>query len=127
MNAPAAVRIDKWLWAVRLYKTRTLAATACRNGRVTVGGQIVKPSREVKINDLILAQTGDITRTVKVIALLEQRVGAPTVKDFAEDLTPASEYNKPREKVLEPLFYRPKGAGRPTKKDRRALNKLANQ
>jgi ribosome-associated heat shock protein Hsp15 len=127
MNIPAAVRIDKWLWAVRLYKTRTLAATACRNGHVTIGGQSVKPSREVKINDLILAQTGDITRTVKVLALLERRVSAPAVKNFAEDLTPASEYNKPRERILEPIFYRPKGAGRPTKKERRAINKFISE
>ena len=124
MNAPAAVRIDKWLWAVRLYKTRSLATIACRNARVTIGGKPVKPSREIKIGDLILAQTGDITRTVKVLALLEQRIGAPAVKNFAEDLTPASEFNKPREKILEPIFYRPKGAGRPTKKDRRAMNKF---
>lgn len=124
MNAPQSVRIDKWLWAVRIYKTRTLAAAACRNGRVTIDGQPVKPSREVKINDLIQAQTGEITRTIKVLALLEQRVGAPAVKDFAEDLTPASEYEKQKEPKLEPLFYRPQGTGRPTKKDRRAIDKL---
>ncbi|HWF19516.1 MAG TPA: RNA-binding S4 domain-containing protein [Verrucomicrobiae bacterium] len=124
MSPPLSVRIDKWLWAVRVYKTRSVAAAACRNGRVTIGGQPVKASREVKINDLILAQNGDITRTVKVLALLDHRVGAPAVKEFAEDLTPASEYEKPKERYLEPLFYRPKGAGRPTKKDRRAINKM---
>ncbi len=121
---PSSVRIDKWLWAVRLYKTRTVAAEACRNGRVTIAGHPVKPSREVKINDLILAQTGDITRTTKVLGLLERRVGAAAVKEYAEDLTPASEYQKAREPVLQPLFFRPKGAGRPTKKDRRAMGKL---
>src|ERR1700758_4016874 len=110
MNAPSSVRIDKWLWAVRIYKTRSVATAACRNGRVTIGGQAVKPSREVKINDLILAQSGEITRTIKVLALLEQRVGAPAVKDFAEDLTPTSEYEKQKkEPYLEPLFYRPQG------------------
>jgi ribosome-associated heat shock protein Hsp15 len=121
---PSSVRIDKWLWAVRLYKTRTVAAEACRNGRVTIAGQPVKPSREVKINDLIVAQTGDITRTTKVLGLLERRVGAAVVKEYAEDLTPASEYQKQREPVLQPLFFRPKGAGRPTKKDRRAMGKM---
>jgi ribosome-associated heat shock protein Hsp15 len=124
MNAPASVRIDKWLWAIRIFKTRSLATEACRHGRVTVGGQAVKPSRDVKINDLIAAKAGDITRTVKVLALLEHRVGAQMVRDYAEDLTPASEYEKPRERFLQPLFSRPKGAGRPTKKDRRQMDKF---
>jgi ribosome-associated heat shock protein Hsp15 len=121
MNAPGSVRIDKWLWAIRIYKTRTLAAQACRHGHVTIGSRPVKPSREVKIDDLIVAKTGEITRTVKVRALLEQRVGAALVPHYAEDLTPASEYAKPREPALPPLFYRPKGRGRPTKKDRRQI------
>ncbi len=122
--APTLVRIDKWLWAVRIYKTRSLATTACRAGQVTIGGQPVKPSREVKINDLILAKTGEITRTTKVLGLLEQRVGAQAAKEFAEDLTPASEYEKPRAPALQPLFHRPKGTGRPTKRDRRRLGKF---
>lgn len=122
MNAPESIRIDKWLWAVRIYKTRSLATTACRDGRVTIGGQPVKPSRDARINDLILAKNGDITRTLKVLALLEQRVGAPAVKQFAEDLTPASEFEKKREPILRPFFFRPKGTGRPTKKDRRKMD-----
>jgi len=120
----ASVRIDKWLWAVRLFKTRTLAATACRQGRVTIATQPVKPSREVKLNDLIVAKTGEITRTVKVLALIDHRVGAPLVAQFAEDLTPAAEYEKPRDRILPPLFQRPKGAGRPTKRDRRQIDKI---
>ena len=124
MTAPTSVRIDKWLWAVRIYKTRSLATAACRDGRVTIAGQPAKPSRDVKINDLILAKNGDVTRTIKVLALLEQRVGAPLVKQFAEDLTPAAEFEKKREPVLEPFFFRPRGAGRPTKKDRRAMDRL---
>ena len=124
MTTSTSVRIDKWLWAVRIYKTRTVASDACRNGRVTIAGQPVKPAREVRLNDVISAQTGEITRTMKVVGLLERRVGAATVAEFAEDLTPASEYEKKREPVLQPLFYRPKGAGRPTKKDRRDLKKL---
>jgi ribosome-associated heat shock protein Hsp15 len=124
MNAPVTVRVDKWLWAVRIYKTRSLATAACREGRVTIGGQAVKPSRDVRINDLILAKNGDITRTLKVLGMLEQRVGAQAVKEFAEDLTPASEYEKPKEARLQPLFDRPKGMGRPTKKDRRQMGKF---
>jgi ribosome-associated heat shock protein Hsp15 len=118
------VRIDKWLWAVRLFKTRTLAAAACRDGQVTIAGLAVKASRDVKLNDIIQAKTGDITRTVKVLKFLEKRVGAPLVKDFAEDLTPASEYEKQREPKFQPPFFRPKGAGRPTKKDRRDMDKM---
>lgn len=124
MNDPAAVRIDKWLWAVRVYKTRSQATEACRQGRVTIAGQLVKPSRDARINDIISAKTGDITRTVKVLKTLEQRVGAQAAKEFAEDLTPPSEYEKRREPVLQPLFYRPKGTGRPTKKDRRQMGKF---
>ena len=92
MNAPASVRIDKWLWAVRIFKTRTLAATACREGRVTIAGQPAKASREVRIDDLIAAKTGDFTRTLKVLGLLEQRVGAQAAREFMEDLTPPSVY-----------------------------------
>lgn len=119
-----SVRLDKWLWAVRLYKTRTLAASACRGGHVTVNGQGIKAAREVKIGDVVEAKTGDLTRTYKVIKLLEHRVGGQLVKEYAEDLTPPSEYEKQREKPLQPLFFRPKGAGRPTKKDRRAIDDL---
>jgi ribosome-associated heat shock protein Hsp15 len=124
MSSPASVRIDKWLWAVRVYKTRSLATTACRLGRVTIGGQPVKPSRDVRIDDLVTAKTGDITRTLRVRALLDQRVGAQNAREYAEDLTPAEEYEKPREPRLQPLFARPKGRGRPTKRDRRQLDKL---
>lgn len=118
------MRIDKWLWAVRIYKTRSLAAAACRNGQVTIAGQPVKPSREVKINDLILSESGGMTRTIQVVGLPGQRVGAQVAKEFVEDLTPASEYEKLKEPVLQPLFFRPKGMGRPTKKDRRAMGKI---
>jgi ribosome-associated heat shock protein Hsp15 len=119
---PPTVRIDKWLWAARIYKTRSLAAAACREGRVTIAGQPAKPSREVRINDLIEAKKDGITRTIKVLGLLEQRVGAQAAKEFAEDLTPASELQKRNEPALQPLFVRPRGTGRPTKKDRRALD-----
>jgi ribosome-associated heat shock protein Hsp15 len=124
--SPEPVRIDKWLWAIRIYKTRSIATTACRNGRVTVAGQPMKASHEVKMGEIILAKNGVITRTVKVIGFLHQRVGAAAVNKFMEDLTPASEYEKLKEPVLQPLFYRPKGAGRPTKKDRRTMNQLGD-
>jgi len=118
----AAVRMDKWLWAVRLFKSRSLAAAACGAGKVKVGEQMVKASRSVKLGEVITAITGEMTRTVKVTALLEKRVGAKLVGQFMEDLTPASEFEKPREKnFLIPIFHRPKGSGRPTKKERRSM------
>lgn len=110
------MRIDKWLWAARIYKTRSLAAAACRNGKATVDGHPVKPSREIKINDLIIADNGSIKRTIKVLGLPAQRVGASAVKQFMEDLTPASEYEKAKEPVLQPLFFRPKAWAGPRKK-----------
>jgi ribosome-associated heat shock protein Hsp15 len=126
MTSPQSVRMDKWLWAARIYKTRTQAADACRNGRVTIDGQPIKPSRDVKIGDVIHARNDDFTRTTKVLALLERRVSGTAAKEFAEDLTPASEYEKRRQPVLQPLFFRPKGMGRPTKKQRRDITKLGD-
>ena len=120
-----SVRIDKWLWAARLFKTRTQAADACREGKVTIGGQPVKASRDVRPGEIILAKVGDITRTIQVLGLLEKRVGAPRVKEFALDLTPEAELQKPRLRTFIPIFVRPKGAGRPTKKERRDLEKLS--
>jgi len=118
------VRIDKWLWAVRLYKSRSLAATACSAGKVRIANEPIKPSRSVRVGDVISAVTGEITRTVRVVALLDRRVGAKLVPEYVEDLTPASEYQKRREPDFRPLLLRPKGAGRPTKKDRRKLDEL---
>jgi ribosome-associated heat shock protein Hsp15 len=118
------VRIDKWLWAVRLYKSRSLATAACSAGRVRIGGESLKPSRSARIGDVITAATGDITRTVRVRALLERRVGAKLVADYMEDLTPPNEYARPKEPNFRPLLVRPKGSGRPTKKDRRKLGEF---
>ena len=124
MSAPESVRIDKWLWAVRLYKTRSLATEACKAGHVTVNGQPVKPARDVRVGETVCALTGEVRRTLRVLALVEQRVGAPLVKQFAEDLTPAEELAKQRDPGARPLFLRPKGAGRPTKKERRELEEF---
>ena len=118
------LRIDKWLWAVRVYKTRTLAAEACRGGHVKIGGDAVKASREIHVGETINARTGVVNRTVKVLGLLEKRMGAAAVKAFMEDLTPPEEYQKAREAAMQPVFTRLRGAGRPTKKDRRDIEKL---
>jgi len=124
MPAINSVRMDKWLWAVRIFKTRSLAADACRQGRVTVGGLPVKASREVKIDEVVVVKKDELTRTFKVLQLLQQRVGAPAAKEYVEDQTPASELQKARGPRFAPLFFRPKGAGRPTKKERRAINDI---
>ena len=124
MSATDSVRMDKWLWAVRIFKTRSLASDACRQGHVTVAGQPVKPARDVKVNEVVVVKKDDLTRTYKVLQLLQQRVGAPAAREYFEDQTPESELQKAREPRLKPLFFRPKGMGRPTKKERRAINDI---
>lgn len=124
MEADIKVRIDKWLWAVRIFKTRSLATDACRNGKVSINGQLVKASREVKPEDEISIRQQQMTKTVKVSALLEKRVSAKLVAQFMEDLTPASEYEKVETIRAFSFIYRPKGQGRPTKKDRRDIEKF---
>lgn len=114
------MRLDQWLWAVRLYRTRTVATTAIRSGEVTVDGVAPKPAMEVKPGQTVAAKTGDITRTYRVIGAPKSRVGAPLVAGFAEDLTPASEFERAKQQAEQPGF-RPRGAGRPTKKDRRQI------
>jgi ribosome-associated heat shock protein Hsp15 len=121
VQTPATVRIDKWLWAVRLYPTRSLATVACNAGQVKVGGQRVKPSRNVHPGDLVTAFSGGVHRTVRVLALLHQRVGAKRVGQFLEDLTSPEAYARAREEA--PIQF-PKGFGRPTKRDRRQLERL---
>jgi ribosome-associated heat shock protein Hsp15 len=123
-GAEACVRMDKWLWSVRLYKSRSLAAAACLAGKVRVNGQAIKPARSVRPGEVLTAVTGDLTRTVKVLAPLEHRVGAPVVAQYLEDLTPAAEYAKAREPNFRASVLRPRGAGRPTKKERRQLDQM---
>ncbi|MEO6033716.1 MAG: RNA-binding S4 domain-containing protein [Verrucomicrobiota bacterium] len=119
--ATQSVRIDKWLWAVRLFKSRSSASDACATGKVLVNGLPAKASRNVKPGDCITAAVGEILRTLKVIAPLEKRIGAKLVADYFEDQTPAAELAKPKEKNFQPFVFRPKGSGRPTKKDRRNI------
>jgi ribosome-associated heat shock protein Hsp15 len=118
------VRIDKWLWAVRLFKTRSQASDACRGGRIKMAGQNVKPSREISTGDIIEVQDGIIRKTLKVLKPAKNRVGAKLVPELAEDLTPGEEYEKLD--MLRQLNYekRDRGVGRPTKKDRREINRL---
>ena len=119
-----AVRIDKWLWAVRLFKTRSQATDACRTNKVTIGDQPVKPSREVHVGDRIHLQTGPLNRQVEVKQLLEKRVGAKLVENYLIDHTPPEEYDRVKMMKSVNFEYRDRGLGRPTKKERRLIEKL---
>lgn len=121
------MRLDQWLWAVRVYKSRSLATEAIRGGLVKVNGQSVKPAYTPKPADLIVGRVGIMTRTVRYLAPPKSRISAKLVPDFAEDLTPPEERNKRPEPNLLPPGFRPKGAGRPTKKDRRAITDFDEQ
>jgi ribosome-associated heat shock protein Hsp15 len=123
-NPTSSVRLDKWLWAVRVFKTRTPAADACRLGRVTIDGQPAKPSREVKINDIIIVLKDEVSRRYKVLQPLRVRVAASKVAEFAEDQTPPAPPQPRGNFDAGPSGIRPKGAGRLTKKDRRQIRRF---
>ena len=115
-------RIDKYLWAVRVFKTRTEATDACKGNKVKVDGVAVKPSRPVKVGNTIEVRKGSVQYIYKVKALLENRVGARLVPEYAENLTPQSELDKLRAPVETFFLKRDRGMGRPTKKDRRDMD-----
>jgi len=118
------VRIDKWLWAVRVFKTRSQATTACRSGKVKIGDHAVKPSREVKTGEIITVSQPPVLRTLKVIAFIQNRVSAKLAAGFMEDLTPKEEYDKARGLHDHSFEFRPRGLGRPTKRERRTIENL---
>jgi ribosome-associated heat shock protein Hsp15 len=117
----ADARIDKFLWAIRAFKTRTDATDACKGGKVKVAGVNAKPSKEVKPGDVLTVKKGSVTYTYKVLQPLERRVGAKLVPEYALNLTPAAELEKLRAPVETFFITRDRGAGRPTKKDRREI------
>lgn len=120
---PGTVRIDKYLWAVRLFKTRTLATEACKKGRVTLDDAPVKPSRMVGAGDVIQVKKMPVLYSYRVLDPIEKRVGAKIAPNYVEDITPEEELHKLE---LQDDFFvkRDRGAGRPTKKDRRLLDDL---
>ena len=118
------MRLDQWLWAVRLYKTRALAADAIRAGHARLNGDTTKPAKEPRPGDLITARQGVVMRTVRMIDSPKSRVGAKLVAQYMEDLTPPEEFEKAREASLRTVAPRPRGSGRPTKRDRRDLDRL---
>lgn len=118
------LRIDKYLWAIRIFKTRTLATDACKAGRVKKDGQNIKPSYEVKIGDTFQVSKGIERKVVKVTGLLENRTDAKTAVNFYEDLTPVQETHAFKSMFHAPVLRRDRGAGRPTKRDRREIDDL---
>ncbi len=115
------VRIDKWMWAVRLFKTRSLAADACKKGKVQMSGTNVKASRNVKVGDVIQIKRPPIVYSFKVLALSENRMGAKLVPDFMENVTTADQLELLEMSRYSAFGVRDRGTGRPTKKDRRDL------
>ncbi|RYY35411.1 MAG: RNA-binding S4 domain-containing protein [Sphingobacteriaceae bacterium] len=118
------LRIDKYLWAIRLFKTRTLASDACKAGRVKKDGVNIKPSYEVKLGDTFSVSKGIERKVVKVTGLLENRTDAKTAVNFYEDITPVQETHAFKSMFQAPVLRRDRGAGRPTKRDRREIDNL---
>ena len=119
-------RRDKWLWAPRIYKTRTLAADACKNGRITINGAAAKPSRTVKAGDRVGVKKAPVTSTFLVKQAIEKRVGATLLPDVLENVTPPEQYELLDMSRISGFVDRARGTGRPTKKDRRALDDFAD-
>jgi ribosome-associated heat shock protein Hsp15 len=117
-------RLDKWLWCVRVFKTRPLATAACRSGKVFLGELEAKPGRDIHVGEVVTVRIGALTRTLKVIGLPRARVAAKQLPEFLTDLTPAAEYERAKQAGIEHLLARQRGEGRPTKKDRRAMGRL---
>ena len=115
-------RIDKWLWAARIYKTRTLAADACKNGRITINGAQTKPSRTVKAGDKVGVKKPPITYTFLVKQPIEKRVGAKLLPDILENVTTPEQYELLEMSRISGFVDRARGTGRPTKKARRAID-----
>jgi ribosome-associated heat shock protein Hsp15 len=115
------VRIDKWLWAVRIFKSRSLATDFCKRGRVQIQEESVKPSRTIRIGDIIVVRKPPLSLTYKVTGLLEKRGSAVIAAQNAVNLTPPEEMEKVRQSLESAFYVRDRGTGRPTKKDRRDL------
>ncbi len=114
-------RIDKWLWAARIFKTRSIAADACKNGRVTINGVGVKPSRPLKQGEVVSVKKPPVTYSFKVLKCIEQRVGAKLLPEIYENVTEAKQYEILEMSRISGFIDRARGTGRPTKKERRAI------
>ena len=117
-------RIDKWLWAARIFKTRSIAVDAIKNGRVTIQGVNVKPSRMVKEGEVVSVRKPPVTYSFKILKTIEQRVGAKLIPEIYENVTPADQYELLEMNRISGFINRQRGTGRPTKKERRALDEF---
>ena len=115
-------RIDKWLWAARIFKTRSIAANACKNGRVTLNGMNMKPSRTIKEGEVVSVKKPPVTYSFKVLKAIEQRVGAKLLPEINENVTDPKQYELLQMSRISGFIDRAHGTGRPTKKERRALD-----
>lgn len=123
------VRVDKWLWAVRIFKTRTIATEACKRGRVTIGkaGVIAKPSRMIKVGDEINVRKPPVTYTFRVLAVTQNRLGAKLVPEYLENITPKDQLDLLEVVKISGFVDRRKGMGRPTKREGRELSKFTEE
>lgn len=119
-------RIDKWLWAVRIYKTRSLATDACRNGRITLNGTSAKASKCVHVGDVITVRKAPVTYTFRVLQAIENRVGAKLVPEMLENITTPDQYEILEMQKISGFVGRARGTGRPTKKERRDLDEFTS-
>lgn len=122
MNTEA--RVDKWLWAARIFKTRTMAAAACKKGQVSMGGALLKASRMVKEGDIISVRKPPITYSFRILQAIEKRVGAKLLPEILENVTTPDQYEILEMSKISGFINRAKGTGRPTKKDRRSLEEF---
>ena len=118
------VRVDKWLWAVRIFKTRAIAADVCKKGRVMIGGVAVKPSRNIRVGEVIEVRKPPVTYSFKVLALADKRMGAKLVPQFMENVTTPDQYEILELNKISGFVDRQRGTGRPTKKERRDLEQF---
>ena len=117
-----SARIDKWLWAARIFKTRSIAADACKNGRVTIGEALAKPSRTIKTGETVNVKKPPITYSFKILNAIETRVGAKLIPEVYENVTDPKQYELLEMSRISGFIDRARGTGRPTKKDRRAID-----
>ena len=117
-----SARIDKWLWAARIFKTRSIAADACKNGRVTKNGMTMKPSHMVKVGEVVSVKKPPVTYSFRILKAIEQRVGAKLLPEIYENVTDPKQYELLEMSRISGFVDRARGTGRPTKKDRRAID-----
>ena len=120
-------RIDKWLWAVRIYKTRSIAAEACKKGHVSIGDRTAKPAHNIRVGDVVNVKKAPITYSFKVLKCAENRVGAKFVPELMENVTPQEQYEILEMSRMSGFVDRARGTGRPTKKERRDLDQFVEE